>query len=261
MCTRPAPSWRSVGASARALCLSLLAVLHAAAVLLVAILSAPVRRLWSWNRLQRPTTLQHVEVQVHLGDPACIAELEAIVWKTLARAERTWAPLVLSVDRVVVGAGFPAGGRADVYDDFLGVVGGATPGETSADPRRRVVISLGVRDGTRDLDGWEIAGALAAQIQALVDDRCRQHRSLAAPVPEQRPATVTTRLTRPSAAAEQQSSAAAAPAREGSGTTAAAAPIEPRPDQEVPSLAELLATVQQGQPLVAAGPTSNGTHP
>ena len=70
MCTRPAPSWRSVGASARAFCLSVLAVLHATTVLLVAILSAPVRVLWSSNRLRRPTTLQPVEVQVHLGDPA-----------------------------------------------------------------------------------------------------------------------------------------------------------------------------------------------
>ena len=258
MCTRPAPSWQSVGASTRAFCLSLLAVLHAAAVLLVAILSAPVRRPWSWNRPQRPTTLQHVEVHVHLGDPVCIAELEAIVWKTLARAERTWAPLPLPVDRVVVGAGFPAGGRSDVYDDFLGVVDGASPGETSINPRRRVVISLGVRDGTRDLDGWEIAGALAAQIQGLVDDWCRQHRSLSAPVTEQRPAVVTTRLNRPSIAAEQQfSTGTAVPAPEQPSTT----PIAPRSDQEVPSLAELLATVQQGQPLVAAGPTSNGTHP
>ena len=30
--------------------------------------------------------------------------------------------------------------------------------------------------------------------------------------------------------------------------------------EEVPSLADLLATVQQGQPLVAAGPSSNDTH-
>jgi hypothetical protein len=218
-----------------------------------------VRRLGPAHPLQRPTGLEHVEVQIHLGDPVCIAELEAIVWKTLARAERTWAPLPLPVDRVVVGAGFPAGGRADVYDDFLAVAEGAPPGDPPRQPRRRVVISLGVRDGTRDLDGWEIAGALAAQIQALVDDRCRQHRSLAAPAPDQRPAAATTRLTRPSPAAEQQArEAAAVPAREGPAT---AAPAEPRPSQEVPSLAELLATVQQGQPLVAAGPSPNGTHP
>jgi hypothetical protein len=42
--------------------------------------------------------------------------------------------------------------------------------------------------------------------------------------------------------------------------------MDARPNQtavpdEVPSLAELLATVQKGQPLVAAGPTSDGTHP
>src|SRR5919202_3273559 len=136
MCTRPAPSWRSVPASARALGLSLLAVVHAAAVLLLAILGAPVRRLWPSSRRQRPATLEHVEVQIHLGDPACIAELEAIVWKTLARAERTWAPLPLPVDRVVVGAGFPAGGRADVYDDFLAMAEGALPGGPPRQPQR-----------------------------------------------------------------------------------------------------------------------------
>ena len=160
---------------------------------------------------------------------------------------------------MVVGAGFPAGGRADVYDDFLAMAEGAAPGEAARQPQPRVVISLGVREGTRDLDGWEIAGALAAQIQALVDDRCRQHRSLGAPVPEQRLAAATTRLTRPSPAVEpQRSPAAPMPARE---VPMATAPAEPHPGEDVPSLAELLATVQQGQPLVAAGPSSNGTQP
>ena len=258
MCMRPTPSCHSVVASARALGAAVLATVQAVVFLLVALASSPFRRLWHLHWPPRPAGLAHVDVQVHLGDRACITELEAIVWKTLARAERTWAPLPLPVDRVVVGAGFPASGRADVYDDFLAMAEGA-PGDTPRQPHRRVVISLGVRDGTRDLDGWEIAGALAAQIQALVDDQCRQHKSLAVHVPGQRPAAATTRLTRPSSVAEQQPSAAAAvPAREGPAT---AAPTEAHPDQEVPNLAELLATVQQGQPLVAAGPSTNGTHP
>jgi hypothetical protein len=259
MCTRPNPSYCSVRASARALGAAVLAALHSVLFLLLALASAPFRYLWRFRRPPRPAALAHVDVQVHLGNPACITELEAIVWKTLARAERTWAPLALPVDRVVVGAGFPASGRADIYDDYPVIAGDATPGDASSQPQRRVVISLGVRDGTRDLDGWEIAGALAAQIQAIVDERCRQHRSLAAPAPDPQPVAAATRLMRLAPAAEQQPLAmAAAPTREAHAT---AVPTNPPPGQEVPRLAELIATVQQGQPLVAAGPTSNGTHP
>jgi hypothetical protein len=259
MCTRPNPSWRSVPTSARALGLSLLAVVHALAVLVLAVMSVPLRWLWPSRWSGRPAPLTHIEVQVHLGDPSCVAELEAILWKTLARAEQTWAPLRLPVDRVVVGAGFPSTGRADIYDDFVAVTDGVPAGQTSVQPRRRVVISLGVRDGTRDLDGWEIAGALAAQIQALVDDLCRQHKSIAAPPPDPTPVAVSTRLTRPVSVLEPQPrTEAPAPTHAGRVTTA---PTERCPDQEVPGFAELLATMQQGQPLVAAGPTSNGTHP
>ena len=264
MCTRSDPSWRSIPASARALSLSLLAAVHAAAVLLLAILSAPARWLWPSHRRQHPAALEHVEVQVHLGDSACITELEAIVWKTLARAERTWAPLPLPVDRVVVGAGFPAGGRADIYDDFLAVTDGAPLTDTPPQPRRRVVISLGVRDGTRDLDGWEIAGALAAQIQAVVDECCRQHKTLATPTPEQpTAAAATSRLTRAVAATRQQPPAASEAARQEANATT----VQPREHaeawtgQDLPTLAELSARMQEGQPLVAAGPASNGTHP
>jgi hypothetical protein len=262
MCTRPTPSWRSVPTSVRALGLSLLAVIHAAAALLLALLSSPLRWLWPSRWSHRPAALAHIEVQIHLGDPDCVAELEAIIWKTLARAERTWAPLALPVDRVVVGAGFPASGRADIYDDYLGIADDVTPGNASTLPERRVVISLGVRDGTRDLDGWEIAGALAAQIQVLVDDRCRQHKSLATPAPEQRTvAPVTTRLTRPTAA-QQPPPAAEVVSQDSNGTTAQPSEhAEPWTGHDLPTLAELSARMQESQPLVAAGPTSNGTHP
>ena len=53
----------------------------------------------------------------------------------------------------MVAAGFPASGRADVYEDILAIADGAPFTDTSAESPRRVVISLGVRDGTRDLDG------------------------------------------------------------------------------------------------------------
>src|SRR5713101_2637613 len=103
MCTRPTPSCDSVSASARAFAFAILTGFHALAFLSVALASAPVRRLWPFVRQRRPASLEHVDVQVHLGDDACIAELETIIWTTLARAQRTWAPLALPVDRVVVG--------------------------------------------------------------------------------------------------------------------------------------------------------------
>jgi hypothetical protein len=141
MCTRPTPNCDSVSASARAFVVAILAGFHALAFLCVALASAPLRQVWPFVRQRRPASLAHVEVQVHLGDAACIAELETIVWTTLTRAQRTWAPLALPVDRVVVGAGFPATGRADIYDDFLAIVdegSGCGPGATSTPSHRHI---------------------------------------------------------------------------------------------------------------------------
>jgi hypothetical protein len=255
MCTRPTPSYRSVSASAGALGVSIVGAFHAMALLLLALVTAPIRHSIN-HRQHRP--LAGIDVQVHLGDSGCVSELESIIWNTLRRAQQTWAPLPLPLDRVVVGAGFPATGRADIYDDFLELADGSAT--TSSGQRRRVVVSLGVRDGTRDLDGWEIAGALAAQIQVLVDDHCRKHRSLGAPAAAV--AQVTTRLARPATSDGHLIDAIARdehPAQSVAGP--AATPIDVPVAEEVPSLAELLATVQKGQPLVAAGPSSNGTHP
>jgi hypothetical protein len=198
MCTRPTPSATSVRASATALGSAVVFAVQAFVLLLAALAGAPVRLLWSVARPRHGAALRHVDVQVHLGDPACVAELESIVWTTLARAQRTWAPLPLPVDRVVVGATFPAGGRADIYDDFLAMAGQHRDDDLPR--RKRVLISLGVRDGGRDLDGWEIAGALAAQIQALVDEQCREHRSVVAPSAAQPIAATTTRLAPPTPA-------------------------------------------------------------
>jgi len=260
VCTRPTPSSTSVRGSATAFGAAIVVAAHAFVFLLAALASAPVRRLWCVAPPRHGAPLAHVDVQVHLGDPGCVAELEAIVWKTLERAQRTWAPLSLPVDRVVVGAAFPAAGRADIYDDFV-VIAGENPDDGVA-RRRRVVVSLGVRDAGRDLDGWEVAGALAAQIQALVDEQCREHRRVTAPSPAQPVTAATTRLAPPAAAAGQDPNPRAAAGDTPLGITVAN-PAVPTAStaEEVPSLAELLATVQQGQPLVAAGPTSNGTNP
>src|SRR5207248_6367186 len=138
---------------------------------------------------------------------------------------------------------------------------GSVTGESA--PTRRIVVSLGVRDGTRDLDGWEIAGALAVQIQLLVDDHCRQHRTLGAPAASV--AQVTARLARSATVEGREFTDETAPARQAHPPQPMAAASGASPDnelgEEVPSLATLLATVQKGQPLVAAGPSSNGTHP
>ncbi len=261
MCTRPTPSTTSVGASATAFGSAILAALQAFVFLLAALAGAPIRRLWLAARPGHGAALAHADVQVHLGDPACVAELEAIVWTTLARAQRTWAPLPLPVDRVVVGAAFPAAGRADIYDDFLMIAGDTR--DNGAPSRKRVVISLGVRDEGRDLDGWEIAGALAAQIQALVDTQCREHRSLVAPSTTQPMVATTTRLSPPAPAPGHERGIAGAATVDTHSTNGASGVVvsTASSNEEVPSLAELLATVQQGQPLVAAGPSSNGTHP
>jgi hypothetical protein len=235
-------------------------MLQAFGLLVLALVGAPFR--WLWRSTRRRPALAHVEVQIHLGDRSCIAELERIIWRTLDRTERTWAPLPLPVDRVVVGASFPATGRADIYEDFVAFAD-ATSGEISAQRTRRVVISLGVRDGTRDLDGWEIGGVLAAQIKALVDDRYRQRQADVTQAPGHADTTpAVSRLARSSTGLDP------APVAVPGETAQVLAPnISPTitaralPEEAVPKLTELLATVQQGQPLVAAGPPSNGAHP
>ena len=120
--------------------------------------------------------------------------------------------------------------------------------------RRRVVVSLGVRDGTRDLDGWEIAGVFAAQIQILVDEHCRQHKRLGtlAGVVQ-----TTNRLVRPPVEDTEPTGLAAQP----EGLSVMPSNDETRnspPADDVPSLAALVADMQK-DPL-GSGPPRNGTH-
>ena len=81
MCSRPTPSYRSVSASAGALGVSVLNAFQALALLLLALATAPVRQLAWFRHPRRTAALAHVDVQVHLGDRACVAELESIVKK------------------------------------------------------------------------------------------------------------------------------------------------------------------------------------
>ena len=79
MCTRPTPSYRSVDASAGALVVSALNTFHALAVLLVALATTPIRHFPRRLRRGRSATLAGMDVQIHLGDQACVVELESIV--------------------------------------------------------------------------------------------------------------------------------------------------------------------------------------
>ena len=165
MCTRP--DRHSISTSARALGDAVLSLTFACGALLLALVSAPLRLLERRRpQSRRAATVGHVDVQVHLEDRKCVAEIKRALRQSLRLTARTWAPLTLPIDRVVVGVGFPPGGRADVYDKFPTRSGKASaPGSS----RPLVVVSLGVRDGDRDLEPAEIACALAAQIQSVVN--------------------------------------------------------------------------------------------
>ena len=200
-------------------------------------------------------TVTQIDVQVHLGDRRCVAELKRVVRQTLRRAARTWAPLPLPIDRVVVGVGFPAGGRVDLYDQFPG-----RDTASHAPSRPFAVVSLGLRDGQRELEPVEVAGALAAQIQAVINEQ-RGLRSMA-PRPEAAPvaaAVARSATARPTSSASRPTTATSA--------TTGAAQVTPGAngaslvDTSLPRLQDLLATVQQGQPLEVAGPSANHTNP
>ena len=170
MCTRP--DRHSISTSAHALWDAALSLTFACGALLLALVSAPLRLLERRRpKSRRAATVGHVDVQVHLEDRKCVAEIKRVLRQTLRLTARTWAPLTLPIDRVVVGVGFPPGGRADVYDKFPTQNGKASaPGSS----RPLVVVSLGVRDGERDLEPAEVACALAAQIQSVINERYGQ---------------------------------------------------------------------------------------
>jgi hypothetical protein len=202
---------------------------------------------------RRAATVGHVDVQVHLEDRKCVAEIKRVLRQTLRLTARTWAPLTLPIDRVVVGVGFPPGGRADVYDKFPTLNGKATaPGSS----RPLVVVSLGVRDGERDLEPAEVACALAAQIQSVINERYGQRATTVA-VSTQPSTNITTArplaATRPGQLAPTPKPAVPQPAQGASASGLV--------DPGVPRLQDLLATVQQGQPLDAAGPSVTHTNP
>jgi hypothetical protein len=153
MCTRP--DRRSVSTSIRALRDAILAMLLAIGVLLLAVFTAPARFVERRRpHPLRPAAVSHVDVQVHLEDARCVAELKRVMRQTLRRAARTWAPVPLPIDRIVIGVGLPPGGKVDLYAEFPARHGERTDSKAS---RSLVVVSLGLRDGQRELEPAEVA--------------------------------------------------------------------------------------------------------
>jgi hypothetical protein len=236
----------------------MLTLVVAIGLLLVAVTTTPIR-LWRKHRVRHrsPAPVSRIDIQVHLEDTKCVAELKRVIRQTLSRAARTWSPLPIPIHRVVVGIGFPSGGKIDVYDDFP-----AADHSKGASAQPLVVISLGLRDGERELETSEVAGALAALIQAVVDERYRETRTSLWPRPAP-PASPVTSLT----TVGQPEQPVARPVRVAAiGDHAAPQPNHNRPTAsashtDLPTVEELLAQQQKSQPLAAAGSASNGTHP
>ena len=179
MCTRPDRD--SVLSSARAPSDASVATLAALAMLVLALVGAPIR--FARRRREacaRPASVQHIDVQVLLEDQRCVSELRRTLQRTLERAAHTWAPVLLPIDRIVVSADFPARGKSDVYQDFPRTLANRSEG-SGAKERPFVVVSLGLRDGERELEPAEIAAALATQIEAVVADQFARRSIPAAP--------------------------------------------------------------------------------
>jgi len=118
----------------------------------------------------RPASTAGIDIQIHLEDARCAAQLRTVLQATLKRAAQTWAPHALPLDRIVVAAGVAPEGKADIYDDWL--QDSVALGDVQQ--RSLAVISLGLRQAERDLEIYEIAGALSTQIHKLVDERYRR---------------------------------------------------------------------------------------
>lgn len=161
MCTKP--NRASIRTSIAAVADAATSLVTALAVLAVALLVVPATGL-----ARRVAVRSRVTVQVLLDDPGSSRAAYRIVATGLAHAAKTWAPVHLPIDRVVVGAGvhFPPAGRVDVYGAYP-----APPSVANASQMALVVVTLGVRDGDRDLEPAELMGVLAHQIRSVMAER------------------------------------------------------------------------------------------
>jgi hypothetical protein len=164
----------SVSASWRTLVASCIDFARAAASLILALAIAPVRfagcKMGYRPTHLRPASTAAIDIQIHLEDARGAAQLRTVLQATLKRAARTWAPHALPLDRIVVAAGVAPEGKAHIYDDWL--QGSVALGDVQQ--CSLAVISLGLRQAERDLEIYEIAGALSTQIHKLVDERYRR---------------------------------------------------------------------------------------
>jgi hypothetical protein len=240
MCTRA--NRASVPDSLNAVVGSLTGLAIAIFTLLVAVISAPVRKVrqtrsprWS------PMSTSHIDVQVHSDDAKQVDEIERSCRAALKRLARTWAPYPLPLDRVEVLSSAPPFGKTDIYERWV------QPSPAEA-PQSLVVVSLGTVRDQRALTADEIAGALAGQIELLVADRYRRHRA-AEPAPTP-------------AVNELEARAEVGP---GPGIDPVAFTPYPMPSldnvTELNSVRALLADMKRSQPLTPAGSSQNGDHP
>jgi len=263
----PQPNRASVPDSWRALYSAGIATAHAALLLVLAIVTLPfrllARRFWRTGGPARPAPVSHIGIEVHLDDRRCVAEITAALRATLERSARTWAPHPLPLDRVVVGAAIPAEGTADIYDDWTD----APPLAGKRASRSLVVVSLGLRHGERDLEPFEIAGSLGAQIHKLVEERYRRHtsgvagRSAAArSIPTRRrleptepsasPPLIEPRVARAAATRSRSAGEASLPAR-----PAMTGELADAVASDGAGIGAMLDVLKKGQPLAAAGPS------
>jgi len=240
MCT-PA-NRRSVSDSLHALVGSLVAFASALFVLVVAMVTLPVRLVRPRSTKHgKPAPTDHVEVQVHLSNVERVGAIDRSCRAALKRAARTWAPFPLPLDRIEVLSSAPPLGKVDIYERWA-------PAHASPSPMAGslVVVSIGTALEARDLTPDEIAGALAGQIQRLVIDRYKREH------PQEQPTTPIAREPQWQPVLVQGSAMAFDSARESN----------PPPDNvtELNSVRALLADIKKSQPLVPAGSSQNGVH-
>ena len=240
MCTRA--NRRSVPDSLHALIGSVAAFASAFVMLVMAVITVPLRLVRPRpTKHGKPASIDHVEVQVHLGNRERVGAIEHTCHAALKRAARTWAPFPLPLDRVEVLSSAPPLGKVDIYEQWVPAATGAIPMAGSL-----VVVSIGTALEARDLTPDEIAGALAGQIERLVIDRYKREH------PQEQPTAPVAHEPRWQPVVVQGSAMAFDAGRES----------DPPPDNvtEFNSVRALLADIKKSQPLVPAGPSQNGTH-
>jgi hypothetical protein len=240
MCTRA--NRASVPDSLHALFGSLVAFISSVLALGVALATAPIRMVRSRpTKHGKPFSTRHVEVQVHVNDGERVRAIEGSCRAALKRSARTWAPFPLPLDRVEVISSAPAHGKADIFEQWVATSARGYPASGTL-----VVVSIGTTLDGHDLTADEIGGALAAQIQRLVVDRYqREHPQEVTSSPATEPEP------RPAVPAPMATAVDATPH----------ATLHPDNLTDITTVRAQIAELRKSQPLIPAGPSTNGVHP